>query len=662
MLTSISSANDVRAYKPFIDGLRAVAIITVVGSHVNFPGFGGGYVGVDIFFVISGYLIINQIIADIEKSRFSIFDFYARRTLRILPAFLLVMVICLVLITTVFVQPEYKQFAETFFFSGLMVANHTWLAHQGYFDTAAFTKPLLHMWSLAVEEQFYWVAPFILVGMSAMTRKVNPENVGKVWAATTLGLGVVSLAACIVFTYPSGTPNVSFYIMPTRGWEFILGGITPSLIPTLRRGPAWLNGCLALLGIAAIGFAVALFDADTPYPSYNAILPAFGATLLIVSGLADPHNSVARALSSWPMVQIGLISYALYLWHWPLISFARIMNYGKQNIPEEICVVALSVAFAALTYGFVESPIRRLRRNRNYRPIQVVAAGVAACALVASIGYIWTLRIAPYFLPALTGLEPIQAETSKYQPVLHRGMLLGDSHAAALAGPLQEFARRGGSVLDIKTLVACPPLLHTALNNERGEPVLQCKPFYQKVDFHEVEFAILAARWNFYLGLPPSDPYYRSYALVAEQRNGEPANPYEVLALTLRATITEAKHSHVERILIIGPPPEFPWDARYCVMRSIRVGVDSCLIARTAVNDRRARTIKILRQVAADFEGVRVVDPIDLFCAAKTCSPHDGRNLYFSDTNHLSTAGVERLYKANERDFLWALTGGDGKK
>src|SRR5262249_8816960 len=158
-----NSIHQIRTHRAYIDGLRAVAILTVVASHTALPGFKGGYVGVDVFFVISGYLIINQILEDIKSGRFNVFDFWARRTFRILPAFLFVILICMLVATTFVVQPEHKEFSESFFLSALMVANHHYLAHQGYFDMAAFTKPLLHMWSLAVEEQFYLVAPLILL-------------------------------------------------------------------------------------------------------------------------------------------------------------------------------------------------------------------------------------------------------------------------------------------------------------------------------------------------------------------------------------------------------------------------------------------------------------------------------------------------------------------
>jgi len=182
MGASIASIHEVRIYRPFIDGLRAVAILTVVGSHISLPGFSGGFVGVDIFFVISGYLIINQIAEDIENKRFNILDFATRRTFRILPAFLLVMVVCLALSTTIFMQAEPKDFAESFFLSAIMFANHHFLSHTGYFDMAAVTKPLLHMWSLAVEEQFYLLAPLTLLAMTATTAKMKPENRRRTWS------------------------------------------------------------------------------------------------------------------------------------------------------------------------------------------------------------------------------------------------------------------------------------------------------------------------------------------------------------------------------------------------------------------------------------------------------------------------------------------------
>jgi peptidoglycan/LPS O-acetylase OafA/YrhL len=400
-VASISSIHEVRIYRPFIDGLRAIAILTVVGSHVSLPGFGGGFIGVDIFFVISGYLIINQIAEDIENKRFSILDFAMRRTFRILPAFLLVLMVCLTLSTTIFMQAEPKDFAESFFLSAIMFANHHFLSHTGYFDMAAVTKPLLHMWSLAVEEQFYLLAPLTLLAMTAMTANLKPENRRRTWITITFALGIVSFAACVMFTYPYTRPNVSFYIMPTRGWEFILGGAVPAFAAAVRRFPASVNKSLAIAGAAAIALAVFCFDADMLYPFYWAAVPVIGATLVITGGLVEPRNVVARALATRPMVWIGLVSYPWYLWHWPLISFVRTMNFGEQSFAEEMGAAALSLVFAVLTYRFVELPVRRLRKERKFRPAAVVALGTASCVVVASLGYLWSTRITPQMLPQL---------------------------------------------------------------------------------------------------------------------------------------------------------------------------------------------------------------------------------------------------------------------
>ena len=205
-------------------------------------------------------------------------------------------------------------------------------------------------------------------------------------------------------------------------------------------------------------------------------------------------------------------------------------------------------------------------------------------------------------------------------------------------------------------------ILQSTVIADSGERASYCDPFYQQIKFDNSEFVIIAARWNYFLGLPPSDPYYRSALLVALDKTKATTSPYDVLKEGVEATIAEAKRSGVKRILIIGPPPEFPWDAPYCVMRSLRVGVDSCTIPRETVETRRRRTLQTIRQAIAGIDFVRLIDPIDLFCTSTICSPHDGRTLFFSDTNHLSTAGAERLYQKFGNEFQWALTDNDTSK
>jgi hypothetical protein len=333
------------------------------------------------------------------------------------------------------------------------------------------------------------------------------------------------------------------------------------------------------------------------------------------------------------------------------------MNFGERNIVAEIIAAMLSLALAAVTYYFVELPTRHYRLRSQFSAIKVVATGTLSCVAIASVGYFWSLRVAPLMLPELTGLVSPQVVEHNYPPILHHGILLGDSEAQIIKPQFQEYARKVGSDLITTARAGCPPLLKTAVKDATGKIASYCEPFFHEISFQGAEFAIIIARWNLYLGLPPSDPFYRSAVLVDEQAINDPKDPYEIFAMDLAATISEAQRAGVQRILIVGPLPEFPRSAPYCVMRSIRARVDVCSILRTEVDARRGHTMSILRQATGSSSTIRLIDPIDLFCTPTECRPNNGRKLFFVDTSHLSSAGAERLYQRYEGDFLWALTG-----
>ena len=645
--------DDVRRYKPFIDGLRAVAILTVVCSHVGVPGLAGGYVGVDIFFVISGYLIIGQIEADVAAGRFSFLDFAARRALRILPAFLLVMITVLVLVSTVFLQFDYDDFSDSFLQSALMFSNHYFLSQQGYFDKAAFTRPLLHMWSLSVEEQFYLVAPLAIVTLYAATRRLSERAARRVRDVTAAVVALASFAACIVLTY-GVSHNVAFYVMPARGWEFILGGNAAAAAPLLRRCPGRVIDLAALAGVAAIAFAVVSFDAATYYPTFRAAFPVLGTTAIIACGIAAPGNIVARALSVPPMVAIGLVSYAWYLWHWPLLSFLRTSDFTDTDLRKALGAAALALMLAALTYRFVEWPIRAWRRSVRPRSLPVTASMIAACVLTGTVGFAWSRYEAPRLLPQVTGLKPIALPPIALPQVTQRGLLLGDSHAAALAFPLRDYARRAGAELTLKTQMGCPPLVGVDVISGFGERITACNRYFGNIDFAGADFVIVAARWNFYLSLPWSDPFYRPTDLAAE-RADETAAPIALMRRGLTALIARIRQAGARRILLVGPVPEFPVDPPYCLVRALRLGTETCAIARGAVDARRAGAMAMLRDLAAEFAEVRVIDPIALFCTATACAPHSGRTLFYFDSSHMSPAGIDRFFHAFSSDFEWVF-------
>ncbi len=312
---------------------------------------------------------------------------------------------------------------------------------------------------------------------------------------------------------------------------------------------------------------------------------------------------------------------------------------------------------AVLTYRFVERPIHDWRRSRRLRNVPVLASMLAACLLIGSVKYAWSLYVAPRLLPAVTGLEPPAVGAASYPPTAHRGLLLGDSHATVLASGAEDYVRRAGASWTVTARGYCPPLLHIDIVDPSGERNETCNKLFGSVDFSDSEFLVVTARWNLYLGLPWSELYYRQYGLTDEQAGAIPADPIELMRRGLAATLAAAKQGGVRRILVVGPLPEFPLHPPSCLVRALRLGVDDCMVDRASVDARRARTMEMLRRVTQGIEGTRLIDPIDVFCDATTCWPHSGRMLYFFDSNHLSPAGIERFLHAFESDFRWALTG-----
>jgi len=341
-------------YLPFLDGLRAISVLAVVLYHAGLKFIPGGFIGVDIFFVISGFLIINQIARRLQRNDFSLTEFYGRRCLRILPPFFVVLGASALIASVVLVTPpEVRDFGQQAAWSSLMLVNHFFASQQGYFDAAAETKPLLNIWSLAVEEQFYLGVPLTLLALWLIPLRYA------VWIVGVLAMA--SFAGCVYFTSYKDT-NYSFYYTTLRAWEFIAGGSITLISSFVARLPAALVTGIGVAGIAMIGAGATLLGTGMPYPYYYALLPVLGAVCVIVCGVAEPSSIPARALSIRPMVAIGLISYSWYLWHWPLLSFWRTWSVGRSSLLQDLAVVGVSLVLAILTYLLVERPIRFKRR------------------------------------------------------------------------------------------------------------------------------------------------------------------------------------------------------------------------------------------------------------------------------------------------------------
>jgi len=683
----MSKLTDTGRFHSIVDVLRALSVLAVVAYHAGVPGIPGGFVGVDVFFVISGFLIIGQIVAEHQKGGFSYAGFWARRALRILPTYLLVIVVSSVIALYVLVMPEeFREFGRQVRWSAAMVVNHLFLAEQGYFDTAAETKPLLHLWSLAVEEQFYLFAPLVL-GLLCGFAAPRFGRTGR-WAAGAIVvlMFVVSLWLCVKFTGTGDDDrNYAFYLMPLRAWEFILGGAIPFLLPWMTRWPRWALSSLMAGGFALVLGAIFGFGHDTAFPSWNALIPAVGAMLVIAAGLAAPGMPLANALAIRPVLWIGLVSYAWYLWHWPLMAFTRIYNFGELTLPAGLAMAGLSLLLAALTYVYLEKPIKEWRiRRKPTLGLKPVAVGVLACVVVAMAGGVLETRHAtrlaaelpeallpqkvksagPCRLTAMKSFDRCAERLEKEgREVL--GVVIGDSHARAAYSALNKAAARRDSSLVSVDRSGCVPIVGVRLVRTSTGKVYPCHKdkergmrylFKKKV---RPEYAIVYARWsNATPWLEEDGSEGEQLRYIVDVDTGESEPKRRVFVESLQATLGKLRKSGVKRILVVAPTPEFGRDLSSCLIRADRYGVDRdqyCSVSKASVLGRRYYSYQWLSEAVQGVRGTRLINPGPVFCDASSCRGYDSTGLLYRDDDHLNEDGMKKVIERYSEDFDWVM-------
>lgn len=357
-------------YRREIDGLRAVAVLPVILFHAGIAPFGGGFVGVDVFFVISGYLITSIIVTERQADCFSLVDFYERRARRILPALFVVMAACVPFAWLWLVPNDLRDFARSLAAVATFSSNFLFHREAGYFGTAAELKPLLHTWSLAVEEQYYLLFPLLVLA-------VWPR--GRRWVAATIAtLALVSLA--LAQWALDRHASAAFFLLPSRLWELGLGALVALYLMRTPRGEpsAVLSETASAVGLALIAVAVFGYDAETPFPGVAALVPTAGAAMVIL--FATPGTMAGRLLGGRVLVGVGLLSYSAYLWHQPLFAFARHRLAGEVPEPLLWTLAVASLVLAYVTWRFVEQPMRR--RDRVRRPLLFALAGIVSLSFV----------------------------------------------------------------------------------------------------------------------------------------------------------------------------------------------------------------------------------------------------------------------------------------
>jgi peptidoglycan/LPS O-acetylase OafA/YrhL len=362
-------------YRREIDGLRALAVLPVILFHAGFQTFSGGFVGVDIFFVISGYLITSIIIAELEAGTFTVINFYERRARRILPALFVVMFACLPFAWFWLLPGDMKEFSQSLIAVTAFVSNILFWKTIGYFDAATELRPLLHTWSLAVEEQYYLLFPPFLM----LAWRFGKNTVLAV-------LIVVTITSFALAQWGSvNKPAPGFYLLPTRGWELLVGAFiaiyfSKEIQPFQGKTINQVGGAAGLL---LIGYAIFYFDKQTPFPGMYALVPTVGAALIIL--FATPQTWVGKLLASNIFVGVGLISYSAYLWHQPLLAFARHKIPGEPSIWLMGTLSASAILLAFVSWKYVETPFRNKRR---FSQRQIFAYGAAFGAFFIAVGLI----------------------------------------------------------------------------------------------------------------------------------------------------------------------------------------------------------------------------------------------------------------------------------
>lgn len=638
-------------YRPDIDGLRAIAVSIVVIFHAFPTLMTGGFVGVDIFFVISGYLISKIIVKNIDNGTFTFRDFYIRRIKRIFPALLLVLAATLATGWFALFPDEFKLLAKHVVGGAGFISNLFLWNEVGYFDTAADTKPLLHLWSLGIEEQFYIFWPIILLVASRFGTRV-----------LRVALVIVGVSFLVNVLGVHGFPSATFYSIASRAWELLLGAVVAMLslqrfsfaFGTWRRGPepGELRGTsgplldtatpggrnfLSIMGTIFLFAACLLVRADKGFPGWWAMLPAGGAAMLIAAGPRAWINRVV--LSNRLMVWVGMISYPLYLWHWPLLSFARIVESGEPALAIRVKAVGLAVVLAWLTYRLVELPVRRRQKGTGTLAIvfvtfMVAVAGVGAWifthhgmperrALLENAGYQKSLIIVEdrdnaaackqrygfasiyeYCLLAKTGQEPTVA-------------LIGDSHGYhVVAGLTKYYGDLGENLLYLGTRlpfwgvaprendpyqIATPAMLDLALNTA------------------SIKTVIMSTFVKF------SDDTPADKLLVQQFHD------------TLQKYVVAGK-----KVIYMYDTPTLDFEPRACIKRA---GIASsqtrrdCSIAREAYDKSVKVHNAIVAGVLKDFPSVVTFSPSQYMCDQDRCHVIIDKKLMYRDTHHLSYEG-----------------------
>jgi peptidoglycan/LPS O-acetylase OafA/YrhL len=603
-------------YRPDVDGLRAVAVLPVLLFHAGLSVFSGGYVGVDIFFVISGFVITNKIMGDLALGRFSLSDFYVRRIRRIFPALVAMILLSFALAWVILLPHEMEDFSRSALYVVGYLSNFYFWKNSGYFEIAAQTRPLLHTWSLSVEEQFYIFIPVMLALSYRYLRRYIPY--------LFMLAGFASFTLSVLAT--SVAPTANFFLLPTRAWEFFMGALLVlAPLPPIRG--RILREAVAALGAALILYAVFFYTEATAFPGRAALTPVLGAAILIYAGTGQ-QTVVTRILTWPPMIWTGLISYSLYLFHWPVVVFARFALLRDVEGWEIGGVIVASFVLAYLSWRFVEQPFRTSGPDRSWKP--AFGAALLCTAGIAAIGVAgmttdgfrsrfgdtrietaaqrgesqWMFRRC--FLDNQAPSEWSGKDCVRTAGAARNALLWGDSFAAHyVPGLIRNAALLDHNIVQY-TFAGCPPILSYV---SYARP--QCRAFnanvFKVIKDYRIEAVVIGTRWD------------------QLRQRGLGGLPETIKRLTEAGV----------KVYVIGQSPMFDFNADILAFRKAGLAADGSSSWRLAFprDDNDA--------IRAEAGTATFIDPLDRFCEGDTCIYNDRGKLLFFDYGHFSDAGSD---------------------
>jgi peptidoglycan/LPS O-acetylase OafA/YrhL len=655
-------------YRKEIDGLRALAVIPVILFHAGFTTFSGGFVGVDVFFVISGFLITSIILKEIEAGTFSILNFYERRARRILPALFLVMLVCLPFAWLWLLPDDIRDFSKSVVKVTEFISNIYFYKQTGYFDTANELKPLLHTWSLAVEEQYYLFFPLLLL---------ITWRFGKLFVFVTLTLILLSslfYAQYIVYSEPSA----AFYLLPSRFWELLVGALVAFYFSrnfSLSVSNAS-RQILSVVGLVLLFYAVFTFNKETPFPSLYTLVPTVGTALIIL--FADKQTVTGRLLGNQVLVGIGLISYSAYLWHQPLFAFARHRNIEEPSALLFAVLVMATFALAYFSWRYVEAPFRNKQRFSRRLIFVLSVLGSVLFITIGSIvrksdGYPDRFNLPGYLSQSEKGENAVGLCEQKYagkdwnlkkrngdyvdidfcrlgsvdqNPTL---AVLGDSHAEALQTTFDIAGKSQGIAFEKIALGGCPPLL--GVDVIKGSySIGVCSKLaewqYKYVLENNIKKVLLVSRWTQYtdgnydgsgigiLGLSKNDERTKYASRKAfEQAFDRTVKAYQAIGV---------------EVYVLAQVPQQKVDVKYLYTKldlfSAPSFDKSSFINKMSVKQQEHELLQsYTRSFFAKYENKKDIHLVildDAFCHAGKCLMGERDKAFYVDTNHLSKIGA----------------------